>query len=264
MTIESEGADRSPTEVGFFRTPQGLRVVDSPTRGRILGLLGDGELAFEEIVGRTGRAKSTVSVHLRELVADGVLGSRNDVDDGRRKYFFIQGEYLGRLSDAERLEADVGRLLADYDPLDQDPARFYRAMLRSIRVALLGGGINIDPILYAAGKGLGRGVGRTLAGTSTEELLAGLAGFWERHALGRVEVVAMAPLELVVYDCFECMDLPYLGRPACAFERGLLTAVFESHYGEAVLVDETACYAMGSGHCRFVIEPDTIGPVPAT
>ncbi|MEN6518893.1 MAG: V4R domain-containing protein [Methanospirillum sp.] len=252
---ESEGADRTPTEVGFFRTPLGLRVVDSPTRGRILGLLGNGELAFEEIVERTGRAKSTVSVHLRELVADGVLGSRNDPDDGRRKYFHIEAEYLGRLSDADRLEADVGRLLSDYDPADPDPAAFYRAMLRSIRVALLGGGINIDPLLNAAGRGLGRGLALTFADLATGELLEALTGFWLRHSLGRLEVAATAPLELVVYDCFECMDLPYLGRPACAFERGLLTAVFDAHYGGATLIEETACYAMGSGHCRFVIEP---------
>jgi len=253
---ESEGADRAPTEVGFFRTPEGLRIVDSPTRGRILGLLGEGELPFEEIVVRTGRAKSTVSVHLRELVADGVLGSRNDPDDGRRKYFYIEAEYLGRLSDAERLEADLGHLLSEYDPTDPDPSVFYRAVLRAIRVALLDGGINIDPILQAAGRGIGRGLARTFAGMTTGELLEALAGLWRRNALGRIEVAATAPLELVVYDCFECVDLPYLGRPACAFEGGLLTAVFEAHFGGTVLVEETACYAMGSGHCRFVIEPD--------
>jgi predicted hydrocarbon binding protein len=252
---ESEGADRAAVEVDFFKTPRGVRIVDSPTRSRILGMLGDGELSFEEIVARTARAKSTVSVHLRELVADGVLGSRNDPDDGRRKFFFVEAEYLGQLSDAERLEGDVGRLLADYDPAGPDPAAFYRAVLRSIRVALLDGGINIDPILHAAGRGLGHGLARSFAGMTTEELLAALAEFWSRLALGRLEVAATAPLELVVYDCFECMDLPYLGRPACAFERGLVTAIFEAHYGGAVLVDETACYAMGNGHCRFVIEP---------
>ena len=90
---------------------------------------------------------------------------------------------------------------------------------------------------------------------TTRSCSTALAAFWDRHALGRLEVAATAPLELVVYDCFECVDLPYLGRPACAFERGLLTAVFEAHYGGAALVEETACYAMGSGHCRFVIEP---------
>lgn len=262
MTIESEGADRIPTVVDFFRTTQGLRVIDSPTRGRILGILGEGELAFEEIVSQAGRAKSTVSVHLRELVADGVLGSRNDADDGRRKYFFIEAEHLGHLSDAERLRADVGRVLADFDPANPDPAIFYRAVLRSIRVALLGEGINIDPVLHLAGRGLGQGLARLFAGMTTEELLAALAVFWQRHALGRFEVAAREPLELVVYDCFECMDLPYLGRPACAFEQGLLSAVFEAHYSGAALVDETACYAMGSGHCRFVIEPGATSPEP--
>jgi uncharacterized protein len=252
---ESDGVERPPAEVGFFRTAQGLRAVDSPTRSRILEMLGDGELAFEEIVSRTERAKSTVSVHLRELVADGVLSSRSDPDDGRRKYFFIDAEYLGCLSDTDRLEADVGRLLADYDPTDPDPGTFYRAVLRSIRISLLGGGINIDPILHAAGRGLGHGLARTFAGMTTAALLDGLGVFWDRHRLGRLEVAATAPLELVVYDCFECVDLPYLGRPACAFERGLLTAVFDDHYGGSALVEETACYAMGSGHCRFVIEP---------
>ena len=128
-------------------------------------------------------------------------------------------------------------------------------MLQSVRIALLGGGINVDPILHAAGRGLGHGIARTFANLSIEELLEALAGFWSRHALGRIEVAATSPLELVVYDCFECMDLPYLGRPACAFERGLLTADSEGHYGGAALVEETACYAMGSGYCRFAIEP---------
>ena len=252
---ESEGTERAAIEVDFFKTSRGVRIVDSPTRSRILGMLGDGELSFEEIVARTARAKSTVSVHLSELVADGVLGSRNDPGDGRRKFFFIEAEYLGRLSDAERLEADVGRLLADYDPANPDPAAFYRTVLRSIRVALLDSGINIDPVLNAAGRGLGRRLARTFAQMTTEELLAALAVFWEQHALGRLEVAATAPLEIVVYDCFECMDLPYLGRPICAFDQGQLTAIFEAHFGGPVLVEETACYAMGSGHCRFVIEP---------
>lgn len=226
----------------------------SPTRSRILRLLEDGELTFEEIVEHTERAKSTVSVHLREMVADGVLGSRNDPDDGRRKYFYIDATYLGRLSDAEVLETDPARLLGDYDPADPDPASFYRSVLRSIRVALLGSGINIDPVLFAAGQALGRRLAPSFAGKTMAELLPALANFWESHALGRFEVVSTAPLELVVYDCFECIDLPYLGRPACAFDQGLLAAVFEDHFGRGILVDETACYAMGSGHCRFLFE----------
>ena len=251
----TDEADRAFTEAGFYRTSQGLCIVDSPTRARILRLLGSGELTFEEIVSHTGRAKSTVSVHLRELVADGVLGSRSDPSDGRRKYFYIDAEYLGKLSDTERLEDDFEQLLADYDHANPDPASFYRAVLRTIRVALLGNGINIDPILYIAGRRLGHGLAAPFGDLATGQLLAALGRFWDQHALGRLEVVAESPVELVVYDCFECMDLPFIGRPACAFDQGFLTAVFEDHFNSPIHVVESACYAMGSGHCRFTIEP---------
>jgi predicted hydrocarbon binding protein len=254
MMIEESHTDPTGIAVGIFRTAQGLRVVDSPTRARILSLLGDGELSFDEIVSETGRAKSTISVHLREMVADGVLGSRSDPEDGRRKYFFLNSEYLGQLSEAERLEMDIGRLLEDYDPQSSDLFAFYRAMFTSIRITLLADGINIDPILRSAGMHIGHALARILAGRSTGEVLETLARFWEKHGLGRIEVLSLSPIVIEIRDCFECQSLPVLGRPVCAFDSGVLTSVFSEHFGAAPSVEETACYAMGDGYCRFVIE----------
>lgn len=244
------------TQAGIFRTATGLCIVDSPTRRKILDMLREGEMAFEEIVERVGRAKSTTSVHLRDLVDDGVLVSRLDSGDRRRKYFSIDAEYLGRISDTERVAENLAGFFSGFDPFDLDPVAFYRAVLRSIRVTLLADGISIDPVLTAAGKAIGEGLARAFEGMPLPEMLEGLAGFWERNGLGCLEVPSTAPLELVVYDCFECVDLPFLGRPACSFEEGLLTATFAGHFpGSAPVVRETACYAMGSGCCRFVIEP---------
>lgn len=261
MITDRLGGESEKTGLGLFRTAQGLRVVDSPTRARILGLLGGGELSFEEIVSQTDRAKSTISVHLRDLVADGVLGARTDPDDGRRKYFYIDSEYLGRLSDSERLEADIGRLMADYDPLSGDLSAFYRAMFRSIRVTLLADGVNIDPILNAAGTHLGRRLARAFDGMPLEELVEALGRFWKDHALGRLSVTLGSPLIIEVHDCFECVDLPYLGRPACAFDCGVLEAIFSTHCSDEARVVETACYAMGDGICRFEID---LPPAPAS
>jgi predicted hydrocarbon binding protein len=254
MMIEERHTDSTGTAVGIFRTAQGLRVVDSPTRARILTLLGDGELSFDEIVSETERAKSTISVHLREMVADGVLGSRSDPEDGRRKFFFLNSEYLGQLSEAERLDMDTGRLLADYDPESSDLFAFYRAMFTSIRITLLADGINIDPILRSAGTHLGHALSRILADRSTVEVLDALARFWEKHGLGRMEVISLSPIVIEIRDCFECQSLPFLGRPACVFDSGVLTSVFSEHFGAMPTVEETACYAMGDGYCRFVIE----------
>jgi hypothetical protein len=66
-------------------------------------------------------------------------------------------------------------------------------------------------------------------------------------------VDGLSPLVLTVTDCFECADLPAIGRPACAFESGILAAVFSGYFGGEPDIRETACYAMGDWCCRFVI-----------
>ena len=53
------------------------------------------------------------------------------------------------------------------------------------------------------------------------------------------------PLAIRIYECFECQDLPLLGRPACAFDSGILTTVFSRHFGKSTNVVETHCYWMG-------------------
>jgi len=45
-----------------------------------------------------------------------------------------------------------------------------------------------------------------------------------------------------------------MDRPACAFDSGILKAIFSKHYRSPVSVKETNCYAMGDEYCRFVIE----------
>jgi hypothetical protein len=93
-----------------------------------------------------------------------------------------------------------------------------------------------------------------VADPDLNNLLKGLAAFWKAQRLGRMEVKSLEPLIIHIYDCFECQDLPFLGRPACAFDSGILKAIFSKHYSSPMSVKETNCYAMGNGYCRFVIE----------
>jgi hypothetical protein len=83
-----------------------------------------------------------------------------------------------------------------------------------------------------------------------------------KNNLGTLEVESTEPLVMRVYDCFEFGSLPELGRPTCAFDLGVLQAIFTRHYRIPRLVDETAFYAMGEDHCRFVIAPGNPGTAP--
>ncbi len=236
----------------LYATPEGARTVHSAVRAKILTLLGSGDLPFDEIVRLCGRAKSTVSAHLKVLLEDGIIGSKTDPSDERKKIFYLASPPVGNLSASlSAVITEPARTIS----FESDPFGFYRYMFRTIRVSLLSEGINIDPVLRESGRMVGGALAPEITDTDLTTLLSRLKTFWEKNNLGRLEVESSTPLVLRVYDCFECGDLPDLGRPACAFDSGVLEAVFSRHFAREFRAEETACYAMGDDHCRFVIAP---------
>jgi len=238
----------------LFATSDGIQAVGSPVRMKILSMLLEREMGFDEIVASSARAKSTISVHLKSLANDGIMSSKSDPKDSRRKIFYIDSEYLGGLSRRSRLEKDMEEYISKYALSSDDPFTFFRLVFRTIRVAFLNEGIDLDPVLHEAGENVGRALYAKVANPDLNKLLKTLAAFWKTRRLGRMEVKSFEPLIIHIYDCFECQDLPFLDRPACVFDSGILKAIFSKHYSGPVSVKETNCYAMGNGYCRFVIE----------
>jgi predicted hydrocarbon binding protein len=238
----------------LFATQDGIRAVESPVRMKIVSLLLEGEMSFDDIVASSGKAKSTVSVHLKGLSEEGIVSSRAVEGDARKKVFFINSSYLGGLSRRKKVEKDMEEYVSNFALSSAAPFAVCRLMFRPIRVALISEGIDIDPVLREAGQKVGEALYRKLEDEDTDKLLEGLVAFWSAQRLGRMEVKSTEPLVIFIYDCFECQDLPYLGRPACAFDSGILETVFSRHFGVPADVKETNCYAMGDGYCRFVVE----------
>ena len=249
---QRKGRDERTAEL--FATPGGIRAVDSPVRMKILSMLREREMSFDDIVEASGRAKSTISVHLKSLADESIVSSRIDPGDARKKIFFINSSYLGGLSRRKKLEKDMQEYIARYAMASNDPFAFFRLMFRTIRVALLNEGIDLDPVLHEAGVNVGEALYGRVADEDLNKLLTNVATFWEAQKLGRMQVKSLDPLEIVVYDCFECQDLPYLGRPACAFDSGILETIISKYYNSPARVTETKCYSMGDDRCEFVIE----------
>jgi predicted hydrocarbon binding protein len=237
--------------IELFSTAEGIRAVDSPVRVKIIAMLKEREMPFDEIVEGTGRAKSTVSVHLNDMSQEGIIGSRLDSNDRRKKIFFINSGYIGGLLRDRILVDDIRDLFTRKGV--PDIAEFFKIIFRMIRVELYVQGINVDPVLSDAGYKVGGALYDQIGSHDLDELLGNLEKFWSGHKLGRIEVRSRSPLTIYVYDCFECEELPLLGRPACAFDLGMLRAIFYTHFGEERAVEETECYAMGHDHCCFVI-----------
>jgi len=241
--------------IKIFSTKTGVNVVQSPIKAQILSILKEGGLSGSQIVSSTKRSKSTISAHLQDLEDAGIIDWVIDPEDRRRKIYFITSKFLGDLSSPQEIEDDVSNILEEYVIQADDPFKFFRYMFRTIRVALLDEGINIDPILHNAGVKVGQTFYKKLEGQNLNELARNLASFWETNKLGNIQIKSMKPLIIQAYDCFECEDLPQLGRPACAFDSGLLEGIFSNYYGQEVEAEETKCYAQGDDFCQFIIKP---------
>lgn len=251
---------KSPLErqafVGLYTSPGGIHAIDGQVKIRILEMLERGEMAFDELVSMSGRAKSTVSVHLKDLTDTGIVGVRSDPADARRKIFHLNSMYLAG-ADAEWQDwFDINRYLKKTLPCQGDPAILYRFILSSIRLTLLSRGVTIDPVLHLAGLSAGHSLYACVLSDDLGTLVANIRKIWGENHLGNIELERKKPLSLKITDCFECIDLPVFGKPACAFESGVLTSIFSEFYDRQTKAVETHCYAMGNDFCRFVIREE--------
>ena len=144
--------------------------------------------------------------------------------------------------------------MTSYVDSSGDPFEFFRLIFLTIRVSLIRQGIDIDPILYEAGIKVGETLYSKVKDPDINKLAENIATFWRTHNLGQVEIESLEPLIINVSDCFECQSLPPIGRPACAFDSGILKAVFSAHFQEELVVNETKCYALGDNYCSFTIK----------
>lgn len=241
--------------VKIYSSKRGVSVVQSPVKKKILSLLKKSGMSGSEIVSATGKSKSTVSVHLQDLMDSDIISWKPHPQDRRKKIFYLNSRYLGDISREREIESDINLYLDRNVVQSSDPFRFFRFMFRTIRVALLDEGINIDPILHRAGIKVGEAFYDKIKATHMDELVKNLAEFWEENHLGNLKIESLDPPIIQAYDCFECEDLPPLGRPACSFDSGILEAVFSAHLGESVSVNETKCYAQGDQYCQFHVNP---------
>jgi len=240
-------------EVKIFGTQKGINVIESPIKTRILSLLKDEGLNGSDIVVLTGKSKSTISAHLKDLIKEDIVDYKPDPVDGRRKIFYIKSRYLGTISRESELEKDMDDYLKKQVTSSTDPFKFYKYILRTIRVSLMEEGVNIDPILHDAGFKVGQTFNDQLKNPVTENLLENVTQFWEDNNMGRIVAESLDPLTIRVYDCFECATLPIIGRSACAFDSGILEAIFSAHFNQEIEADEIKCYAKGDEYCCFKI-----------
>jgi hypothetical protein len=98
----------------LYYTEKGLIYISNGLRIRILGELSKKNLSLTDLVEITGKAQSTLSVHLDKMLNDGVIKVEDDPNDNRRKTYSIGSPCLfhTKSPDPESLEK-VKELFSD-------------------------------------------------------------------------------------------------------------------------------------------------------
>jgi predicted hydrocarbon binding protein len=60
-------------------------------------------------------------------------------------------------------------------------------------------------------------------------------------------------MDIRVYECIECAQLPNTGKPTCFFEAGLITGIFKELTKKEVNTEELRCWANGYTFCQFEV-----------
>lgn len=230
-------------------------IIDSPAKIQILSIILNGESRFDEVVDEIGKAKSTISVQIRSLIDDGILIERIDEGDARRKVLSLGATFLGVVTKPAPPEPCRTPMMPELNLTSfDDPAKVFRIIFNSIRTGLIENGVNVEPIMYAAGVSVGKYVAKLVCDPSDDAFIDNLAVFFSGNELGTVTVEQVSPFVITVKGCYECQSLPHMGRPVCYFDAGLLSEVFTAQMKERYEATETHCYAAGDGFCRFTID----------
>jgi len=242
----------------IFSTENGMVALDSPVKLKILEFIHGRSRSFDEVVNECCKAKSTISVHLKDLVVQNIILEQKDPTDKRKKYYSLNSQFIAYSQTPMHncYNRIIDRLM---DTIDSDnyEMEFFRTLCHTIRYGLEAYGMNPKPVFKKIGNDIGQKMGRFFVAVSIEELLTGLAGFWQLHGLGEIEIDNIDPLSLIVHDCFDCSDMPDVGRTLCALVEGIIEGIFEATLKIPVTVKEVECFGTGHNHCKFDISiPD--------
>ncbi|MDO9097358.1 MAG: V4R domain-containing protein [Candidatus Methanoperedens sp.] len=241
--------DRTTT---ILSTDSGMVALDSPVKLRILEHLSNGTKSFDELVEKSRKAKSTISVHLHDLEELNLIEEKTFQNDKRKKYFVLNALYLAYSIPPLRIQYNkhldnVATSVLNGNSLKED-------LFCSFRYGMEAYGIDPQPILKKMGNDLGTKIGEGFKSGDYEGVLKELSFFWENHKLGDMTVIEGDKLAILVNNCHHCSKLPAVGKTLCSMDEGIIEGIFSSKLDLDCNVKETECCGTGYRHCKFTVE----------
>ncbi|GFO98093.1 putative transcriptional regulator [groundwater metagenome] len=236
----------------IYSTENGIVALDSPVKLKILEMLRKGAASFDDLVEQSGKAKSTISVHLDDLEELNLIQEKSSPSDKRKKYFFLNSVCIAYSEMPMMTHYHKNLDTFEISGLNGDSLMMH--IFQTVRYGMEAYGFDPKPIMKRLGRDIGARLGPELESNDTFGLLQELSEFWKSQKLGEMKIINSSPPTVIVTECYHCSKMPNVGKTLCSMDEGILESIFSSRLDIDYTFKEIECFGKGHNHCKFVFE----------
>jgi predicted hydrocarbon binding protein len=235
----------------IFSTENGIVALDSPVKLKILEMLRNGAASFDDLVEQSGKAKSTISVHLDDLEEQNLILEKSSPSDKRKKYFYLNSVCfaISEMPMMKHYQKNMGTF--EISAMNGDSLIMH--IFQTVRYGMEAYGFDPKPIMKRLGMDIGTRIGNEFNSNNESGLLQELSEFWSLHKLGNMKINNNSPA-IIVMGCYHCSRMPNVGKTLCSMDEGILEGIFSSRLNIDYTFKETECFGTGYQHCKFIFD----------
>ena len=242
----------------LYLMADGFVKVSSGIQRRILKALQERDMTATEISEAVGRARSTVSVHLENLEANGMIEYRWNEEDGRSKVFSLISDPLIKSKRPDRKALTMSKDIVSQSLTYPDSAS--NLILRSIILTADGAGLDMAPILFTIGCDFAEAHRRRITTRSVSKLLDAVKSTFDTFCIGELSVYSKDPITILFRDT---VDLTQTSAEVMAsFVSGFLVTIFRNNLGEDYRITDQEVFGDHNNYIRMRFEPESAHSMP--
>lgn len=222
--------------------------VSDPLHIRILNELSRTPLSMSEIAEITGKAQSTLSVHMEQLVGRNLISCEFDKNDSRRKIFTLVSKKM--ISSKETVDIPKD----DYEGVLgglMESKEFFKDILVAFLLRLDISGLDVSPLTFDMGKEFATYVSTKLPSGRLEDAISWIQEFYERNAIGEVCIYTFMPLTIIIrhYD-----TLPASIDSIASFNHGFFIGLLSGATKRTYVITKSEIFGTDNNYQKFVLE----------
>ncbi len=242
--------DVAPENFVLYNTDKGIVIISNEVRVRILDELSRRNLSPTELVNLTGKAQSTLFVHLDSMVKDGVITSWEDPEDNRRKIYSISSLRIAetKTPDSESFEK-AREIFAD---MVDDPDKISNYMIYFLYTIMDSRGLFVGPLAEIIGGIHAQAISGKLHKGPIEDVVGQIIKYYSFANMGKVTIYSFNPLTIIVDTEFKLSRgaAEAMGR----YSVGYFFKSLEFVFGTPFELSSSEVFGAENNYFRFVLD----------